>query len=320
MRQDGPYRADIVVPCFNEEDILPVSAPLIIARFAALVADSGTRLAGFRLLLVDDGSKDATWSIIERLAMTHPEVQGISLSRNFGRQAAMLAGLSEADAEVVVTMDADLQDDLSAVTLMIAAYEAGSDLALGVQVDRSADSRYKRGAANAYYRVLALMGVNIIPNHADFRLISRCALQALMRHEEVNLFLRGLIPTLGFPVTLVPYARKARTGGESKYTLRKMLGLAIDEITSFSVVPLRVTALIGMFIFVGTAVLGAYFLWVWFAHSSDLVPGWASTILPILFLGGVQLLSIGVVGEYVGKIYLETKRRPRFIVRRTTFD
>lgn len=185
MRREGPYRADIVVPCFNEEDMLPISAPLIIARFSALVADPGNSLAGFRLLLVDDGSKDSTWPLIERLTKAHPEAQGVSLSRNFGHQAAMLAGLSESDAEVVVTMDADLQDDLEAVGLMIAAYEAGSDLALGVRIDRSVDTGFKRGAANAYYHVLALMGVNIIPNHADFRLLSRRALQALMRHEEV---------------------------------------------------------------------------------------------------------------------------------------
>jgi glycosyltransferase involved in cell wall biosynthesis len=319
MRQHGhSYRADVVIPCFNEEDVLPRSVPRILARYAELVADPSNTLSGFRLLLVDDGSSDSTWSIIEDFARTHPEVQGVALSRNFGHQAAMLAGLSEANADVAMTMDADLQDDILAVGGMISAYEAGADLALGVRIDRGSDSVHKRTAAGAYYRLLAMMGVNVVPNHADFRLMSQRALQALLQHQEVNLFLRGLIPTLGFTVTLVPYVRQPRDAGQSKYTLRKMLHLAIDGITSFSIVPLRIIALAGFLIFLGTAALGTIFLWVWFTNASHLVPGWASTVLPILFLGGVQLLSIGIVGEYVGKIYLETKRRPRFLVQART--
>jgi hypothetical protein len=201
---------------------------------------------------------------------------------------------------------------------MIAAYERGSHLALGVRADRSADSARKQGSASAYYKLLSLMGIDIIQNHADFRLISRTALRALLQYREVNLFLRGLIPTLGFQVTLVPYTRQARTAGETKYTLRKMIRLALDGITSFSVMPLRIIALAGALIFVFTMIASLYFLGVWFLHSASVVPGWASTVLPMLFLGGVQLLSIGVLGEYVGKIYLETKRRPRFIVADTT--
>ena len=312
------YRADVVVPCYNEDAALPQTAPVILDYFRALVADPGNGLAGFRLILVNDGSRDATWSIIEGLSHAHPEVEGGMLSRNFGHQAAMLAGLSIADADVIVTMDADLQDDIGAVAAMIAAYEGGAHLALGVRNDRSADSARKQGSANAYYRLLSLLGINIIENHADFRLMSRTALAALLQYREVNLFLRGLIPTLGFPVTLVPYRRQARTAGETKYTLRKMLRLALDGITSFSVMPLRIIAALGALIFLGTMLATAWFLWVRFAHSADVVPGWASTVLPMLFLGGVQLLSIGVVGEYVGKIYLETKRRPRFIIQQTT--
>ncbi|MCC6827385.1 MAG: glycosyltransferase family 2 protein [Novosphingobium sp.] len=312
------YRADVVVPCYNEDAALPQTAPVILDYFRALVADPGNGLAGFRLILVNDGSRDATWSIIEGLSHAHPEVEGVMLSRNFGHQAAMLAGLSIADADVIVTMDADLQDDIGAVAAMIAAYEGGAHLALGVRNDRSADSARKQGSANAYYRLLSLLGINIIENHADFRLMSRTALAALLQYREVNLFLRGLIPTLGFPVTLVPYRRQARTAGETKYTLRKMLRLALDGITSFSVMPLRIIAALGALIFLGTMLATAWFLWVRFAHSADVVPGWASTVLPMLFLGGVQLLSIGVVGEYVGKIYLETKRRPRFIIQQTT--
>jgi polyisoprenyl-phosphate glycosyltransferase len=314
----GPYRADCIVPCYNEEEALPETAPAIHAYLAGMVAEDGNRLESFRLVLVDDGSRDGTWRIIERLAQRFPEIEGLMLSRNFGHQSAMLAGLAVADADVVLTMDADLQDDIEAIRRMIAAYEDGAHLALGVRGDRRADDTSKSAPARAYYRLLSLMGVRIIEDHADFRLMSRAALDALLRHREVNLFLRGLIPQLGFPVTLVPYSRQPRLQGETKYTLRKMLGLAVDGITSFSVMPLRIIALLGAVIFVGTMLVGLFFLYVALARSSQLVPGWASTVLPLLFLGGMQLLSIGVLGEYVGKIYLETKRRPRFIVQEAT--
>lgn len=312
------YRADVVVPCYNEEETLPQTAPAILAFFRAAVADPGNRLSAFRILLVDDGSKDATWRLIEGYAQAEPEIEGVRLSRNFGHQAAMLSGLSVADADVVVTMDADLQDDIEAVRAMLAAYEGGAHLALGVRSDRSSDSSGKKGSANAYYRLLSLMGIKIIENHADFRLMSRTALGALLQYREVNLFLRGLIPTLGFPVVLVPFKRQARTTGETKYTLRKMVRLALDGITSFSVVPLRIIALTGGLLFLGTMAVALFYLFQALVHSGRVVPGWASTVLPILFLGGMQLLSIGVLGEYVGKIYLETKRRPRFIIQEAT--
>lgn len=314
----GPYRADLVVPCYNEEEALPQTVPVILGYFATLVGDAANRLERFRLILVDDGSSDRTWPIIEDFAQRFPEVEGVMLSRNFGHQSAMLAGLSIADADVVLTMDADLQDDIAAIGRMIAAYEAGAHLALGVRGDRRADDARKSAPAMAYYRLLSLMGVTIIENHADFRLMSRTALDALLQYREVNLFLRGLIPQLGFPVTLVPYSRQPRLHGETKYTLRKMVGLALDGVTSFSIMPLRIIALLGAVIFAGTMLVGLFFLYVALARSSQLVPGWASTVLPLLFLGGMQLLSIGVLGEYVGKIYLETKRRPRFIVQETT--
>lgn len=312
------YRADVVVPCYNEEEALPQTAPKIIEFFRGLVADPANRLADFRVIFVNDGSSDATWAVIENLATDNREAEGVMLSRNFGHQGAMLAGLELADADVVVTMDADLQDDIEAIRDMIAAYENGSHLALGVRVDRSADGAGKKGSANAYYRLLSLMGINIVENHADFRLISRTALDALRQYREVNLFLRGLIPTIGFPVALVPYKRQARTAGETKYTLRKMLRLALDGITSFSILPLRVIALTGALIFLGTMLATAWFLYVYLFSAERVVPGWASTVLPMLFLGGMQLLSTGILGEYVGKTYLETKRRPRFIVQQTT--
>jgi len=318
--QSATYRADIVVPCYNEEAALPETAPVIIDFFTRLVADPGNRLGAFRLILVNDGSSDDTWPIIASLAESHPEVEGVMLSRNFGHQSAMLAGLSITDADVILTMDADLQDDIAAVKDMIAAYEKGADLALGVRSDRSSDSASKQGSASVYYRLLSLLGIDIIENHADFRLMSRVALDALLSYREVNLFLRGLIPTLGFAVTLVPYVRQPRLQGETKYTLRKMMRLAIEGITSFSIMPLRLIALLGGTIFMGTMIATLYFLWVWCFHPDHVVPGWASTVLPMLFLGGMQLLSIGVLGEYVGKIYLETKRRPRFIIQKTTDD
>lgn len=317
-REVGPYRADVVVPCYNEEETLPQTAPAILAFFREAVADPANRLSGFRVLLVDDGSKDATWALIESLVAAHPEVEGVKLSRNFGHQAAMLSGLTVAQAQVVVTMDADLQDDIGAVRAMLSAYENGAHLALGVRTDRSTDSKRKKGSAGAYYRLLSLMGIDIVENHADFRLISRTALDALLEYHEVNLFLRGLIPTLGFPVVLVPFKRQARTTGETKYTLRKMVRLALDGITSFSVMPLRIIAFTGGLIFLGTMLAAFYFLAQWLFQPARVVPGWASTVLPMLFLGGMQLLSIGVLGEYVGKIYLETKRRPRFIIQETT--
>lgn len=312
------YRADIVVPCFNEDETLPKTVPVMLATFGALAVATDNRLEGFRIIFVDDGSSDATWAMIEDLARADDRIQGLKLSRNFGHQSAMLAGLAVADADVVITMDADLQDDIQAVANMIAAYEGGAHLALGVRTDRSTDSSRKRGGANAYYRLLAFLGIKVIQNHADFRLMSRTALDALLRYREVNLFLRGLIPTLGFPIVMVPYKRQARTTGETKYTLHKMLRLALDGITSFSVAPLRIIALTGAMIFVVTTLMTLYFLYAYFRHSADVVPGWASVVLPMLFLGGMQLLSIGVLGEYVGKIYMEAKRRPRFIVEDAT--
>jgi len=312
------YCADIVVPCYNEAEALPHTAPVLVEYFESLVADQANGLASFRLIFVNDGSKDETWLIIEDLAARHASVEGIMLSRNFGHQGAMLAGLTMADADVVITIDADLQDDVNAIAGMLEAYESGADLALGVRNDRTTDSFGKQGTANAYYFLLSIMGIRIVKNHADFRLISRAALDALKQYQEVNLFLRGLIPSLGFPVALVPYKRQERTAGETKYTLRKMVRLALDGITSFSIMPLRFIALTGALVFIGTLLLIGYFLYIYVTKSATLIPGWASTILPMLFLGGMQLLSIGILGEYVGKVYLETKRRPRFIVEKTT--
>lgn len=315
---DKSYSLDVVVPCYHEEEALPNTIPQILAYFRDLVTSSNLKLISFKLILVDDGSSDKTWEIINQFASQNNEIVGIKLSRNYGHQSAMLAGLHHTKNDVIITMDADLQDDITAVKDMLLAYEGGSQMALGVRSDRSSDSSAKRGFANAYYSILSLLGVDVINNHADFRLMSRKALHALLQHNEINLFLRGLIPTLGFTTTLIPYVRQTREHGETKYTTSKMLRLAIDGITSFSVAPLRLIAALGGLIFLGAISLLCYFFVERLFFPYAVPSGWASTVIPVLFLGGVQMLSMGILGEYVGKIYMEVKRRPRFIIDMTT--
>lgn len=314
------YSLDVVIPCYNEEQALPNNIPIIVARLEEYLQSSELHLSSFRLFLVDDGSKDSTWSLIENFARNDKRIQGIKLSRNYGHQNAMLAGLSEVSADVSLTMDADLQDDISIIRDMLAAYEAGNDIALGVRVDRSADTLFKRMSARMFYRLLSAMGVQVVHNHADFRLMSKAALAALLSHREVNLYLRGIIPTIGFSTILVPYDRKARALGESKYTFRKMTRLALDGITSFSTVPLRMIAILGFVISMLSTLAVAYVLVARIFYPERTVAGWASTLLPLVMLAGAQILSIGVLGEYIGKIYLEVKRRPRYIVDRVTED
>lgn len=302
----------IVVPCFNEEAALPHAAATLLEVLDRL-QQSGKASPASHVCFVDDGSSDRTWVLVEEYAARDKRVRGIKLSRNHGHQNALLAGLLTVTEDAVVSIDADLQDDVGVIEQMVDAWSAGNDVVLGVRVDRSADDWRKRLFAESYYRLLKLMGVDVVFNHADYRLLSRRALDALKEYSEVNLFLRGVIPTIGFPTAIVSYERKGRSAGESKYTLRKMLSLAVEGITSFSALPLRVIALLGVIIFLGSLALSTWVVWIRL-FSDDVVPGWASSVLPMYFLGGVQLLSIGIVGEYVAKIYMETKRRPRFIV------
>lgn len=302
----------IVVPCFNEEAALPHAAATLLAVLDRL-QQSGKASPASHVCFVDDGSSDRTWALIEEYAARDQRVRGIKLSRNHGHQNALLAGLLTVTEDAVVSIDADLQDDVGVIEQMVDAWSAGNDVVLGVRVDRSADDWRKRLFAESYYRLLKLMGVDVVFNHADYRLLSRRALDALKEYSEVNLFLRGVIPTIGFPTAIVSYERKGRAAGESKYTLRKMLSLAVEGITSFSALPLRIIAALGVIIFLGSLALSIWVVWIRL-FSDDVVPGWASSVLPMYFLGGVQLLSIGIVGEYVAKIYMETKRRPRFIV------
>ncbi|MBQ5840337.1 MAG: glycosyltransferase family 2 protein [Clostridia bacterium] len=309
----------LVIPCYNEEQVLPVTAPLFRAKLEALIAD-GRIHADSRVLYVDDGSKDGTWDVIRSLAAEDEHAEGMSLSRNRGHQNALLAGLMTAKerADVTVSIDCDGQDDLNAVEDMLTEYEAGCDVVYGVRSDRRTDTFFKRGTAQAFYKLLSAMGVESVYNHADYRLLSRRALEGLAQFEEVNLFLRGMVPLVGYRTGVVYYERAQRLAGNSHYPLRKMLALAIDGITSLSVKPLKLIAGLGLVVFAASLLL---IVWCLVRHFTDAtVSGWSSLMCVVLFLGGVQLLCVGVLGEYVGKIYAEVKRRPRYIVKETTFE
>jgi glycosyltransferase involved in cell wall biosynthesis len=307
-----PTTLSIVVPCFNEEAVLPETLKRLSALLNQFVAD-GRASEESRLVLVDDGSRDRTWQMITDATERQLPVVGVKLSRNRGHQVALLAGLAMAEGEAIVSVDADLQDDLGAIEKMLTEYEAGAEVVYGVRSRRDTDTFFKRGTARLFYRLMRFMGAETIEDHADYRLLSRRAVESLMQFREVNLYLRGVIPLLGFKTAIVRYERQARFAGESKYPLRKMLALAVDAITSFSVMPLRLIGMLGLIVSGIAAALGSWILisaWIGFKG----VPGWASTVLPIYFFGGIQLVGIGVIGEYVGKIYLETKDRPRYFI------
>jgi glycosyltransferase involved in cell wall biosynthesis len=302
----------IVVPCYNEEASLPYTTDRLLGVLDDL--QSSGRIAGNScLLFVDDGSSDGSWRCILDARQKDQRVGGIKLSRNFGHQNALLAGLLTMTQDMAVSIDADLQDDVSAIGRMVELCDAGSDVVFGVRQDRSTDTWFKRSTAQFFYRMLKLMGVTVVFNHADFRLMSRRAIEALREFGEANLFLRGIVPAIGLPSATVAYVRAVRVSGETKYSLRKMLSLAVNGITSFSVLPLRLITGLGIAIFAGSLLLTLWVIWVRL-FSPDVVPGWASSVLPMYFLGGVQLLSIGVLGEYISRIYMETKRRPRFVI------
>ncbi len=310
--QRKPAQLAIVIPCYNEEEVLAET----ILQMTALMKDMEAEQlidSGSAIWFVDDGSKDKTWELIEEYVISNHYIRGIKLARNRGHQNALLAGLETATGDVLISIDADLQDDIQVIKSMMKEYHKGIDVVYGVRSVRELDTPFKRMTAEGYYRLLKTMGVNIVFNHADFRLMSRRAIEALKAYEEVNLFLRGIIPTIGFPSSTVEYARAARFAGESKYPLKKMLALAADGITSFSAVPLRLIALLGFIIFLLSMGLS---VWVFFVKvfTDHATPGWASSVLPMYLLGGIQLLSIGVLGEYIAKMYMETKKRPRYVL------
>ena len=306
-----------VVPCYNEEAMLPLSAPILRDKWLTLM-DRGAISRDSRITLVDDGSADGTWQIIRELCDAPDSLfSAVKLSHNRGHQNALLAGLESVmdRCDAAVSLDADLQDDIDVIDRFIEEYEAGCDIVYGVRDDRSSDSFAKRVTAQGYYKFLKLLGVDIIYNHADYRLMSRRALHALSGYRETNLFLRGIIPELGFPSAVVTYARREREAGDSKYTLPKMLKLAFDGITSFSVRPIRILALVGVLTLLVAVVMAVYTLVRHFTGNT--VSGWSSLMISIWFLGGLNLLALGVVGEYIGKIYSEVKQRPRYIVEET---
>ena len=303
----------IVVPCYNEEQVLPITAPLFIRKLNQL-SDDGKISANSRVLFVNDGSKDRTWEIIRELADENRECLGICQSRNRGHQNAVLAGLMEAKdlCDITISIDCDGQDDINAMDEMIRQYKDGCDVVYGVRAKRDTDTFFKRWSAESFYKLLNRMGGEVVYNHADYRLISSRVLQELARFHEVNIFLRGLIPLVGFKSTSVYYDRSERVAGESHYPFRKMLALAMDGITSLSIRPIRIITALGFFISLASVLA---IIWVIIGHfMGNTTNGWSSTVCAIFFMGGVQLLSIGVIGEYVGKIYLETKQRPRYII------
>jgi glycosyltransferase involved in cell wall biosynthesis len=304
----------IVVPCYNEAEVLPETLRRLEALLAGLQS-RGSISAASRIFFVDDGSRDDTWPMIAQAVDAGSPVVGIRLSRNRGHQVALIAGLEAEDGDAVISIDADLQDDVAAIEQMVEKFAHGADIVYGVRRSRDGDSLFKLGSAKVFYRLLRMLGVETVSDHADFRLLSRRAVNALADYQEVNLYLRGIIPLLGFRSETVLYDRHDRFAGQSKYPLRRMVGLGLNAITSFSVLPLRLISALGFAVSLATLVLGAWILVGALTHA-QLVPGWASTVLPIYFLGGVQLIGIGIIGEYVGKLYLEAKRRPRYFIDR----
>jgi glycosyltransferase involved in cell wall biosynthesis len=305
-------KLSIVVPCYNEEEVLPETISRLTKLLKNLVAEGKIEKRS-DIVFVDDGSQDSTWEIIQKEVDKNGYIKGIKLSRNQGHQSALLAGLFHAKGDAVISIDADLQDDLGAIEKMIAAFKEGADVVYGVRKKRKKDTLFKRLTAESYYRLLRLMGVEIIFNHADYRLLSQRALSALKGFKESNLFLRGIIPKLGFPSAIVYYDRAERFAGDSKYPLKKMIALAWEGITSFSAVPLRLITTFGFFIFLVSFAITLWAIWTRI-FTDTAVPGWTSTVVPIYLLGGMQMLSIGILGEYLSKVYWETKRRPHYII------
>lgn len=303
----------LVVPCYNEEQVLPETVVRLTGKLEEMIGEQLVSEKS-RILLVDDGSKDHTWQLIARAHAENTLVCGLKLSRNKGHQNALLAGLMFArkHCDMAVSLDADLQDDISVLNQFVEKYYAGNEIVYGVRNSRKTDSGFKRFTAQSFYRFMKLLGVDLLYNHADYRLMSRRALEALADFKEVNLFLRGIVPLIGFQSDTVEYARQERFAGESKYPLRKMLGFAFDGITSFSIKPIRMITALGMLIFSVSIVMLLYFLIIYCMGKT--VAGWATIVISVWAIGGLQLLGIGVIGEYIGKIYMESKARPKYIV------
>lgn len=314
VRSEIPSLA-IIVPCYNEAEAFSRGVNELSKVIVNLIAKHKIKEDSY-LLFIDDGSVDNTWLQIKQSSEQMPHVKGLKLSRNQGQRVAMLAGLSSINTDVSVSVDVDLQDDLNCIEQMIDKYMQGSEIVYGVREDRSKDSMFKRNTANMFYKLMNMMGVNHIPNHSEYRLLSKRAVECLLEYQEQNLYIRGVLPLIGFKSDKVFYARQERIDGETKYSFWKLLSLAMEAITSFSVFPLRLIAVLGF----GTCVLSLISMCYGIISkiAGFAVQGWSSLIISIFFLSGVQLLSLGVIGEYIGKIYIETKRRPKFFIDKKT--
>jgi glycosyltransferase involved in cell wall biosynthesis len=301
----------LIIPCYNEEETIQETN----SRVVTLISGWAERklISEYEIIYINDGSKDKTLPALRCLAADNKNIRVLSFSGNFGHQAALTAGLQYASGDVMVSMDADLQDPPEIIEKMLAKFNEGFEIVYGVRKKRMKDSLFKRLTAKGFYKMMMLLGVDIVDGHADFRLLSRSVVDALNKYTEVNRFIRGIIPLMGFEHCVVEYERKERFAGKTKYPLKKMLLFAIEGITSFSLVPLRIASLVGLAIFLVTLLLS---LWAFTIKIRGIaLPGWTSTVLPIYFLGGLQLMFFGVIGEYIGKIYLEVKRRPLFIIK-----
>ena len=309
----------IVIPCYNEEDVLPITAPLFLDKIRELMA-SGKIDDKSRVMFVNDGSKDNTWELIKGFAKEDEHYVGITQSRNRGHQNAVLAGLMEAKdrCDITISIDCDGQDDINAMNEMVDAYLDGCEVVYGVRSKRDTDTFFKRFTAESFYKLLNGMGAEVVYNHADYRLVSSRVLNEFANYKEVNIFLRGMFPLVGFKSTSVYYERNERIAGESHYPLSKMLGLAFDGITSLSIKPIRIITGFGLFVAFISLVLIIYSIVQHFLGNT--LSGWTSTMIAVCFIGGIQLISLGVIGEYVGKTYMETKARPRYIISERTYD
>ena len=317
MAKDNEITLALVVPCYNEEAVLHDTTAKLSEVLNAMETDGS--ISSGKIIYVDDGSRDATWQIIKQLSAERSRIVGLKLAHHVGHQNALWAGL-EAAAEMkfnaTVSIDADLQDDIHVIADMVKRFAEGDDVVFGVRRERKTDTFFKRFTAQSFYRTMSWMGGEIIYNHADFRLMSLRALQALISHPERNLFLRGMVKSIGFPSSCVYYDRKERLAGESKYPLKKMLNFAFDGITSFSVKPLRLISSLGISCMLVSAAFIVYGLYRYITHS--VIEGWTSLMLSLWFIGGAILTSLGIIGEYIGKIYCEVKRRPRYFIEETT--
>ena len=303
----------LVVPCYNEEEVLRETASRLKEKMQVLISNKVISDKS-RITFIDDGSKDKTWSIIEELNSNDKIFSGVKLSRNRGHQNALLAGLMTVKdyCDAAISLDADLQDDINVIDKFIEKFNYGCDVVYGVRSERKTDTVFKRTTAQGFYKIMKALGVDIVYNHADYRLMSKRALDSLQDFKEVNLFLRGIVPLIGYKSDVVLYERNERFAGESKYPLKKMLSFAFEGITSFSVKPIRLILTVGILMFISSLAALLYFLIIWMAGKT--VQGWTTVVASIWMLGGIQLLCLGVIGEYIGKIYIETKERPKYII------